>query len=72
MSTARSFAQLRDSYRMIDGEHPVWEGRFDESLRTTQMEDDLFAARSVCGVLIAIVTGGALLGALAVAIATLL
>jgi hypothetical protein len=36
------------------------------------MEEDLFAARSVCGVLITIVTGGALLGILAVLLATML
>jgi hypothetical protein len=36
------------------------------------MEEDLFAAKSVCGVLITIVTGGVVLGALAVLLATLL
>ena len=52
-------------------EHPCWSGAFPEAMRCTQVEEDLFAARSVSGVLIAIVTFGALLGALAVCLATL-
>jgi hypothetical protein len=72
MASAHTFAQMRDRFRMRDSEHPIWESKFDESLRTAQMEEDLFAARSVCGVLITIVTGGALLGMFAVLLATML
>lgn len=57
---------------LTDEEHPVWSKMFDEPLRCAQIEEDLFAARSVTGILIAIVTFGALLGTLAVGLATLL
>ena len=57
---------------LTEKEHPLWSESFDDTIRCTQIEEDLVAARSVTGVLIAIVTFGALLGALAVALATLL
>jgi hypothetical protein len=72
MAKVHTFAQMRKHFRMIDAEHPLWEKNFDETVRTAQMEEDLFAAKSVCGVLITIVTGGVLLGVLAVLLATLL
>jgi hypothetical protein len=63
---------LLQRIRLTQTEHPVWSQAFVEPVRCDQVEEDLFAARTVCGVLIAIVTGGALLGALAVVLATLL
>lgn len=41
--------------------HPVWADRFNEELRQSQLEDDLFAGKSVTGVLFAVVLGGTLL-----------
>ena len=52
-------------------DHPLWSGTFSETARCDQVDEDLFAAHSVAGVLIAIVTGGALLGALGVLLATM-
>ena len=53
-------------------DHPLWTGAFTQTARCDQVDEDLFAAHSVSGVLIAIVTGGALLGALGVLFATML
>lgn len=57
---------------LTEVEHPLWSGAFVASDRCAQIDEDLFAARSVTGVLIAIVSGGALFGALTVLAATLL
>ena len=53
-------------------EHPCWSDTFAEAARCAQVDDDLFAARSVSALLMAIVTFGAVLGALGVGLATLL
>ena len=65
--TPGQLAQLH----LTDEQHPCWSGAFSEAARCEQIEEDLFAARSVTGVLITIVCVGALLGALTVAVATL-
>ena len=57
---------------LTEGDHPQWSGSFTEAARCDQVEDDLFAARSVSTLLMAIVTFGALLGTLGVFIAWLI
>lgn len=63
-------ARATDSHRfdkfVHPERHPVWSGAFDPVVRAQQLDEDLFASRSVSGVLIAIVTGGMLLGVLGV------
>ena len=66
--TSRELADLH----LTPQEHPRWSGAFPEAMRCAQVEEDLFAARSVSAVLMAIVTFGALLGALGVCVATLM
>lgn len=51
-------------FHFAQQEHREWDRAFDAGVRCAQIEEDLFAARSVSGVLIGIVTFGALLGAL--------
>lgn len=51
--------------------HPSWKSTFNELARVQQLEEDSAAWRVVCGELIAIVTGGVLLGVLGVLVATL-
>lgn len=48
--------------------HPVWNQRFSSDLREQQVSDDLFAGRSVTGLLFAVVLMGTLLMAATVAI----
>jgi len=48
--------------------HPVWSDRFSTDLREQQITDDLFAGRSVTGVLFAVVLLGTLLMAVTVGI----
>jgi hypothetical protein len=50
-------------------EHPVFVGAFGEETRRALLEEDSFAWRSVCTVLITIVVVGLLLGIFAVVIA---
>lgn len=47
---------------------PVWNQRFSSDLREQQVSDDLFAGRSVTGLLFAVVLMGTLLMAATVAI----
>jgi hypothetical protein len=58
-----------DQFHFAGKDHAQWNRAFTAPVRCAQIEEDLFAARSVSGVLIAIVTFGALLGALAVGLA---
>jgi hypothetical protein len=51
-------------FHLQDKNHASWNRSFDAQMRCAQIDEDLFAARSVSGVLIAIVTFGALLGVL--------
>ena len=71
MASGRITPQTLAQLHLNEEEHPRWTDAFEESTRCAQIEDDLFAARSVSGVLIAIVTGGALLGVLGVVLALL-
>ena len=64
--------QTLNQLHLTETEHPQWSGAFSEAVRCHQIEEDLFAARSVSGVLIAIVTFGALLGAFGVVVAWLI
>ena len=66
MSKNHMTPQTLTKLHLTEVEHPRWSGAFTETTRCHQIDDDLFAARSVSGLLIAIVTGGALLGAFAV------
>ena len=63
--TPQALAELR----LTENEHPCWSGAFTETTRCHQIEDDLFAARTVSALLMAIVTAGALLGGFAVLMA---
>jgi len=72
MATGKITSQRLAELHLTEKDHPLWSGAFAEPARCQQVEEDLFAARSVTGVLIAIVTFGALLGALGVLVATLL
>lgn len=61
--------QHLEELHLTKAEHPLWSDAFAEQARCAQVEEDLFAARSVAAVLMAIVTFGALLGALGVMLA---
>ena len=60
----------RSELRLNDDEHPVFVHAFDEQTRRTLLADDSFAWRSVCSLLIMIVSLGLLIGVVAVVIAT--
>ena len=69
-TTTRPDAYLQQ-FQFQDKDHVEWNRAFDSHVRCLQIQEDLFAARSVSGVLIAIVTFGTMLGALAVGLALL-
>ena len=62
-------ATIPPEARLNENEHPVFMHAFDESTRQALMEDDAFAWRSACSVLITIVSLGLLLGVFAVIMA---
>lgn len=66
MAKTQITAQSLDELRLTDNDHPCWSNAFTETNRCHQIEEDLFAARTVSALLMAIVTGGALLGGFAV------
>lgn len=68
---ARITSEELAKFHLTPQEHPCWSGTFSEPTRCAQVEEDLFAARSVAAVLMAIVTFGAVLGAMGVVLATL-
>ena len=72
MATEKVTPEQLTQLHLTDNEYPRWSGAFTEDVRCEQVEDDLFAARSVTGVLIAIVSAGAIFGAITVAAITLL
>ena len=49
--------------------HPAWKAAFTEKTRDEQLDEDLFASKTVCGVLITIVSLGLLLGIVGVLLA---
>lgn len=52
--------------RIDDANHPIWLGAFSSETRYAQVDEDLEAGSKVTGVLIAIVTGGLVLGLIGV------
>ena len=66
--TPEQLAQLH----MTEDAYPRWSETFADDARCEQIEDDLSAARGVTGLLIAIVSAGAIFGAITVAAITLL
>lgn len=72
MSTPSNTAQRLSHLHLSDSEHPSWSEAFTPATRCEQIDEDLFAARSVSSLLIAIVVFGVSLGTLAVVLATLL
>ena len=72
MASGKITPQTLNQLHLSADEHPRWSGAFAEATRCEQIEEDLFAARSVTGVLMAIVTFGAVLGALGVILTTLI
>jgi hypothetical protein len=64
MSTKRDPQAYLQQFHFAAQDHAQWNRAFDAQVRCEQIDEDLLAARSVSGVLIAIVTFGALLGAL--------
>jgi hypothetical protein len=66
MQAQRDPQSYLQKFHLNNQDHAHWNRTFDASVRCTQIDEDLFAARSVSAVLIAIVSFGALLGALAV------
>ncbi|MCA9271036.1 MAG: hypothetical protein KDA41_21290 [Planctomycetales bacterium] len=70
MPSAEETTKLFEKYHLADN-RPEWSKAFAKPERFEQVEEDLFAARSVCFVLMAIVTFGALLGGLGVLLTSL-
>jgi hypothetical protein len=68
MATIRHLATL--SPRSLEGDRPLDPLGFDADTRQALMADDMLAGQSVCGVLIAIVAGGLILGIIAVLLAS--
>jgi len=50
-----------DLHGVDEQHHPVWSTKFNRQLRSEQIEDDLFAGRTVSRLLTIIVAAGALL-----------
>ena len=71
MAATRDPHAYLSQYHLTDGEHRQWSDAFSAQARCAQIDEDLFAARSVSVVLVAIVACGTLLGALGVAAAML-
>lgn len=69
MKTAIHPDAYLQKFKLQDKDHVEWNRAFDPQVRCLQIQEDLYAARSVSGVLIAIVAFGAILGALAVGLA---
>jgi hypothetical protein len=72
MPAARDPHTYLAQFNWTDAEHPAWNAKFSEQLRCAQIDEDLFAARTVSAVLITIVFLGTALGALAVGLAMLI
>lgn len=53
-------------FQIQEADHPVWSRSFNDRTKLCQMEEDLFAGRSVSAVLVAIVSFGLVLGTLGV------
>lgn len=61
--------QPQHDVRVNDAAHPVWMRTFDYPLRHALVDQDLEAGRTVSRILLAIVLGGLILGAIGVAAA---
>jgi hypothetical protein len=57
-----------DSVRELIDEDafPFWKETFDDATRTEHIGEDLFASKTVCGLLTAVAAGGVMLGGLGV------
>jgi hypothetical protein len=67
-STIRHHDPLH-SRHFNEDKFPEWKACFPREIRRELIEEDLLAGRSVCGVLITIVTCGLVLGIIAVTLA---
>ncbi len=69
MSSIPLYDQPQHDVRVNDAEHPVWMRTFDYPVRYALVDQDLEAGRTVSRILLAIVAGGLVLGAVGVAAA---
>lgn len=72
MPAPRDAHQHLSQFKLADAEHRAWCNNFSDAVRCSQIDEDLYVARTVGGVLISIVAGGTLLGLLAVVLAMVL
>ena len=62
MSTTIEPSDQSQETRFNEDAYPAWKNSFSAKTRHDLIDEDLFAAKSVCGLLIAIIAGGVLLG----------
>jgi hypothetical protein len=69
MSSIKLTDEPQHDVRVNDAAHPVWLRTFDYPVRYALVDQDLEAGRTVSRILLSIVTGGLILGAVGVAAA---